>query len=67
MSKIELFKVIIFASHFFFFGLAALFFLLKLHKKDKLKIVMFLAVALWIVFGSIDFLLELKSVLSIFP
>ena len=66
MSEINLFKIVIFATHFFFFGLTALFFILKFHKKGKLKFVMFSTAALWIVFGSMDFVFELKSVLSMF-
>jgi len=60
----DLFKAIVFVVHFFFFGLTVLFFFLKFHQKDKLKIVMFVVVAVWIVFGMIDFVLELIGVLS---
>ena len=66
MNEIDIFKVIVFAMHFFFFGLTVLFFLLKFHKKDKLKLVMFFVGALWIIFGIIDFFLELNAVLSMF-
>jgi len=66
MNEIDVFKVVVFILHFFFFGLTALFFLLKFHKKDKLKFVMFLVGALWIVFGIIDFILELNAVLAMF-
>jgi len=52
--------------HFFFFGLTAAFFLLKLHKKGKLKFVTISAAVLWIAFGIIDFILELKNILSMF-
>ena len=62
----DVFKIIVFMSHFFFFGLTVLFFLLKFHKKAKVKYVMFFTGALWIIFGTIDFVLELKSVLSMF-
>ena len=66
VKEINVFKIIIFISHFFFFGLTAVFFLLKFHKKVRLKFVMFSAGALWILFGIIDFFLELKSILSMF-
>jgi len=65
MTTHELFKVIVFASHFSFFAITVLLFLLKFHKKDKLKFVMFAITALWIAFGTIDFVLELTGVLSI--
>jgi hypothetical protein len=65
MTAPDLFKVIVFAAHFSFFALAGLFFLLKFHKKGKLKIVLFSATALWILFGTIAFILELIEVLSI--
>ena len=66
MNEIDLFKIIVFVSHFFFFGLTALFFFLKYHKKKKLKFVIFSSAALWIVFGCIDFILELRNILSMF-
>ena len=66
MNKIDIFKTIVFVSHFFFFGLTVLSFLLKFHKKDKIKFVMFAVGTLWIIFGIIDFILGLKGVLSMF-
>lgn len=60
------FKAFVFVFHFFFFGLTALFFLLKFHKKDKTKIIMILSGVLWIIFGTIDFFLELNNFLSMF-
>ena len=62
----DIFKAIIFVSHFFFFGLTALFFILKFHKKDKIKFIMFSTGILWIIFGAIDFILELHNILSMF-
>jgi hypothetical protein len=66
MSKTDLFKVMVFVAHYLSFLVAALFYLLKFHKKDKLKIALFSVAALWIVFGSIDFILEFKNVLAMF-
>lgn len=60
------FKALVFVLHFFTFGLTALFFLLKFHKKNKLKFIMLAVGILWIAFGLIDFILELKDVLSMF-
>jgi hypothetical protein len=60
-----LLKIIVFALHFFFFGLTGVLFLLKFHKKEK-KFVMLTVVILWLVFGTIDFVLELNSVISTF-
>ena len=60
----NIFKIIIFTCHFFFFGLTVLFFILKFHKKDKIKFIIFSTGTLWIIFGFIDFILELTSVLS---
>lgn len=62
----EIFKAVVFTLHFFFFGLTVLFFLLKFHKKDKIKYIMFAIGFLWIIFGATDFVLELKSVLAMF-
>ena len=62
----DIFKIVVFVLHFFFFGLTALFFLLKFHKKGKMKLVLFAVGALWVVFGTIDFVLELKSILAMF-
>ena len=59
----DIFKIIVFISHFFFFGLTVLLFLLKFHKKEKLKFVFFCVSALWIIFGTIAFVLELLSVI----
>ncbi len=61
----ELLKAIVFILHFSFFGLTALFFLLKFHKKGRLKYIMLTAGALWILFGTIDFIIGLKNVLSV--
>jgi hypothetical protein len=58
-------KVIVFVLHFFFFGLTVVFFLLKFHKKEKIKFAMLVMGILWIVFGIIDFVLGLNSVISI--
>jgi len=65
MNEKDILKVVVFILHFFFFGLTVLFFFLKFHKKNKLKYVIFSIAILWIVFGTIDFLLELKTILSI--
>jgi len=65
MNEKDILKVVVFILHFFFFGLTVLFFFLKFHKKNKLKYVIFSIAVLWIVFGGIDFLLELKAILSI--
>jgi len=62
----NIFKAIIFAIHFLFFGLTVLFFILKFHKKDKLKFIMLVVAIIWIIFGFIDFILELSNVLSMF-
>jgi hypothetical protein len=66
MIKTDLFKVIVFVVHYFSFLLTVLFYVLKFHKKGKLNIAIFSVAALWIVFGGIDFILELKSVLAMF-
>jgi hypothetical protein len=58
------FKIIIFVLHFFFFGLTGVFFLLKIRGKDNIKPVMVVTGVLWIVFGFIDFILELSNVIS---
>jgi len=63
---VNTFKATIFVLHFFFFGLTVLLFLLKFHKRDNLKLVMYIIAALWIVFGSTDFILELKDFISMF-
>jgi len=62
----NIFKAIIFTIHFFFFGLTVLFFILKFHKKDKLKYIIYTVGIIWIIFGFIDFILELINVLSMF-
>lgn len=62
----EIFKAVVFALHFFFFGLTVFFYLLKFHKKDKLKFVIIAAAAIWIIFGTIDFVLEFRSVVLMF-
>ena len=62
----DIFKAVVFALHFFFFGLTVLFFLLKFHKKKKTKPFIIIAGIIWIIFGMTDFILELKSVLSMF-
>jgi len=66
VNTADLFKAMVFALHFFFFGLTVLLFLLKFHQKGNLKFALFSTGALWIVFGCIDFVLELKVVLSMF-
>ena len=63
MSGAVVFRIIVFVSHYFFFGLAALFYLLKFHNKERLKFVIFSAAALWIIFSVIDFIFELKGIL----
>lgn len=62
----DIFKVIVFILHYFSFALTALFFFLKFHKKDKVKYIMFTTGAMWIIFGTIDFFLELKYVIGMF-
>jgi len=59
-------KTIIFILHFFFFGLTVLAFVLKLHKKDKAKYAMYAISIVWIIFGSIDFILELINIISMY-
>jgi hypothetical protein len=66
ITNMNILKAIIFTCHFFFFGLTVLFFILKFHKKDKLKYIMFSVAIIWIIFGFIDFILELRSVLLMF-
>lgn len=62
----EIFEAAVFALHFFFFGITALFFFLKFHKKAKLKPVFFSAMAVWILLGTTDFVLGLIDVISMF-
>jgi len=49
------FEAIVFFLHYFIFLLAVIFFLLKFHKKEKLKYIFYISAALWILFGTIDF------------
>ena len=65
-TEMDVFKIVVFVLHFFFFGLTALLFLLKFHKKGKRRFVIYSAGILWIIFGSIAFVLELKSILPMF-
>jgi len=62
----DIFKAVVFVSHFFFFALTVLLFFLKFHKKDKIKIIMFLTGAIWIIFGLMDFVIGLIGVLYMF-
>jgi len=64
--EIDMLKTIVFVPHFFFFGLTALFFFLKFHKKDKIKFIMFSTGILWIIFGIIDFIIGLVNFISMF-
>jgi hypothetical protein len=59
-------KAIVFVLHFFFFGLTGGFFLLKFHKKKKIKFAMLATGILWVVFGTIDFVFGLNSLISMF-
>jgi energy-coupling factor transporter transmembrane protein EcfT len=54
-------KAVVFVLHFFFFGLTVLFFLLKFHKRGKIRFVMLPIGILWVVFGLIDFFLGLNN------
>ena len=65
MSEKDLLKVVVFILHFFFFGLSVILFFLKFHKKNKLKYVIFSLAVLWIIFGAIDFILQLREIISI--
>ena len=65
MNEKDILKIVVFILHFLFFGLTVLFFFLKFHKKNKLKYIIFSIAILWIVFGGIDFILELKAILSL--
>jgi len=49
------FEATVFFLHYFIFLLAAICFLLKFHKKDKLKYVLYTFIVFWILFGTIDF------------
>lgn len=62
----DIFKAVVFGVHFLFFGLTALLFFLKFHKRSKLKIVFFSAAAIWIIFGIIDFVLALRGIILSF-
>ena len=62
----DMFKAIVFILHFSFFGLTALFFFLKFHKKARMKPLIFAVGALWILFGLIDFCLELRGIMAMF-
>jgi len=63
----DIFNAVIFILHYFFFGMTALFFLLKFHKKNKIKYVLLIVVgSLWIILGIIDFLIGLNRTIFIF-
>jgi len=66
MNEIDILKIVVFILHYFFFGLTVFLYLLKFHKKSKLKFVLFSIAVLWIIFGGIDFILKLKEILSMF-
>ena len=57
-----IFEAIVFISHYSFFFLTALFFILKLHKKKKA--LFFTTCSLWIVFGFLGFFIELSRFLE---
>jgi len=63
MSGIE---AIVFVIHYFVFFLAAVFFFLKFHKKENLKYALYIAIAIWILFGFIDFFLALGRFIAVF-
>ena len=60
------FDAIVFILHYGIFALAAIFFFLGFHKRPKLKIVLYLTAALWIIFGIIDFFIGLGRLIEFF-
>ena len=62
------FKSVVFALHFFFFGVAVVLFFLKFHQSKNKKVFLYAAGALWITFGTIDFIIGVKEdLLSLIP
>lgn len=60
------FDAIVFILHYLIFVIALIMFLLKFHKKPKLKYVLYTTALLWIVFGTIDFFINLGRLIEFF-
>ncbi|MCL2018482.1 MAG: hypothetical protein FWG70_01875 [Oscillospiraceae bacterium] len=59
-------EAIIFILHYSIFLITVVLFFLKFHKKAKAKYIIYLTAALWIVFGTIDFILGVGRLIEFF-
>ena len=59
-------EAIVFVIHYFVFFLTVVLFLLKFHQKEKMKVLFYATLAIWILFGCIDFILALIRFIAVF-
>ncbi|MCL2053733.1 MAG: hypothetical protein FWG90_04715 [Oscillospiraceae bacterium] len=60
------FEAIIFILHYSIFALTVVLFLLKFHKKPKMKYVLYLSAVLWLMFGTTDFIMGMVRLVRFF-